>query len=220
MSTTALRIYYGGTFDPVHDGHLAIARAACEALNSEVTLMPAADPPHRAAPGADAQQRCAMLELAIADDPRLRIDRRELLRTGPSYTVDTLQDLRSEYGEDAPLALLIGADSLLALPDWRRWRDLFALTHLIVAERPGSLLGGDWPAPLAEMIEGRWTQRAAALVESPAGSLYRLHQPLRIESATRIRQEITDRMAHWRDWVPPPVADYIVQHGLYRKQTS
>ncbi|MGE8260938.1 MAG: nicotinate-nicotinamide nucleotide adenylyltransferase, partial [Stenotrophomonas sp.] len=118
-----LRIYYGGTFDPVHLGHLAIARAARDQLQVAVRLLPAADPPHRAAPGADAAQRLAMLALAIGDEPGLLLDRRELDRAErqpgvPSYTVDTLRELRAELGPRQPIAWLVGADSLLALPSW------------------------------------------------------------------------------------------------------
>src|SRR5690606_20970232 len=108
----SLRIYYGGTFDPVHLGHLAIARAARDELQVAVRMLPAADPPHRAAPGADARQRCRMLELAIGEEPGLLLDRREVERAArqpgvPSYTVDTLVELRAELGPTRPLAWLV-----------------------------------------------------------------------------------------------------------------
>ncbi|MET0718340.1 MAG: nicotinate-nicotinamide nucleotide adenylyltransferase, partial [Pseudoxanthomonas sp.] len=97
-----LKLFYGGTFDPVHNGHLAIARAARDELDCTVRLMPAADPPHRAPPGADARQRAEMLDLAVIDERGLQVDRRELLRDGPSYTIATLRELRGEYGPLAP----------------------------------------------------------------------------------------------------------------------
>ena len=110
----SLRIYYGGTFDPVHLGHLAIARAARDELQVAVRMLPAADPPHRAAPGATAEQRCRMLSLAIGDEPGLLLDRRELDRAArnpgqPSYTVDTLRELRAELGPRPPRGWLVGS---------------------------------------------------------------------------------------------------------------
>ena len=115
-----------GTFDPVHLGHLAIARAARDELQVAVRMLPAGDPPHRAVPGATAEQRCTMLSLAIGDEPGLLLDRRELDRATrypgrPSYTVDTLRELRGELGPSRPLAWLVGADSLLGLSGWHEW---------------------------------------------------------------------------------------------------
>ncbi|WP_267120270.1 nicotinate-nicotinamide nucleotide adenylyltransferase, partial [Xanthomonas sacchari] len=119
-----LALIYGGTFDPIHNGHLAIARAARDAFGVPVRLMPAADPPHRPAPGADAQQRCAMLALAIADTPGLVLDLHEVRRAQArpgvaSYSIDTVRELRAELGADAPLALLIGSDSFVGFNGWR-----------------------------------------------------------------------------------------------------
>ena len=209
-----LRIWYGGTFDPVHDGHLAIARAARDALDGTIRFMPAADPPHRPPPGANAPQRAEMLRLAIADEPGLRVDLRELHRDGPSYSVDTLRELRAEYGAAAPIALLVGADSLLGLPTWRDWTALFGLAHFVVADRPGSALDARLPPALAEAVAGRWREDPAALREAPAGCLLRLHQPLHAGSATEVRRRIRAGDA-WRERVPAAVADYIVREQLY-----
>jgi nicotinate-nucleotide adenylyltransferase len=210
---SALTLIYGGTFDPFHNGHLAIARLAGAALSAPVTLIPAADPPHRPPPGADAQQRLAMLEAAVAGDPGLRVDRRELDRPGHSYTVDTLRSLRAELGERASLALLLGADSFLGLPTWHAWEDLFGLAHFIVADRSGSLLG-QLPSALAERLALRWTDDADSLKHSPAGRVFCLHQPLQWESASEVRQRIASG-GSWQDLVPPPVAAFIAGHGLY-----
>lgn len=210
----SLRLFYGGTFDPIHHGHLAIARAARDALESDVWLMPAADPPHRAAPGADAMQRVEMLRLAVADEPGLRIDLRELQREGRSYTHDTLLGMRRELGAEAPVALLVGADSLLGLPTWREWQALFDLAHFVVADRPGSELDARLPEALADALDGRWTADAGQLRRAPAGRLFRLHQPLHPGSATGIRHRIADGLP-WDDLVPIPVAAYIRHHGLY-----
>lgn len=209
-----LTVFYGGTFDPVHDGHLAIARAARDALDTTIRMMPAADPPHRAPPGADAAQRAAMLDLAVDGEEGLCVDRRELRRGGRSYSIDTLRGLRDEYGPGAPLALLVGADSFAGLPEWHQWRALFAHAHFVVAERPGSPLDGALPAPLAGEATGRWCDSPQALLQSPAGRIWRLRQPLRHESATDIRHRIATGQP-WRDCVPQAVAAYIERGGLY-----
>lgn len=207
----SLLVFYGGTFDPIHDGHLAIARAARDALNARVRLMPAADPPHRAVPGASAEQRARMLDLAVAGEPELVVDRRELRRDGPSYTVETLREIRAEVGPEQPLALLVGADSFLDLPKWREWRALFDLAHFIVAERSGSPLDGDRVEAIAP---GRETAEVDSLRGTPAGRIYRLNQPLHAESASEVRELIAEG-AVWQPLVPAPVAAYIERHGLY-----
>ncbi|MDR6992038.1 nicotinate-nucleotide adenylyltransferase [Luteimonas sp. 3794] len=210
----ALHLVYGGTFDPIHFGHLAIACAARDALDCAVHLMPAGDPPHRAPPGADGATRAAMVALAIEGVQGLVLDHRELERQGRSYTVDTLAELRDELGPSKPLAWLVGADSLLGLPGWHRWRDLFALAHLVVAERPGSALDAQLPAGLADALQDRWTPQAADLQAQPAGRVLRLHQPLSHVSATAVRTRLAagDSTA---DCLPPRVAAFIHEKGLY-----
>ena len=213
-----MRLLYGGTFDPVHEGHLAIARAASAALAAPVWLLPAADPPHRAPPGASAAQRATMLELAVGCERALRVDRRELAREGPSYTIDTLAEVRAEIGATQPLVWVLGVDSLLQLDDWHHWRRLFEHAHLLGVERPGTRLEPDWlreraPAVHAELA-ARWSA-PGALADSPAGRYAPLPiVPLRDESATEVRR----RIAAGEDWsalVPPRVAGYIREQGLY-----
>lgn len=211
----SLHVYYGGTFDPVHTGHLAIARAARDALDCPIALMPAADPPHRATPGATAVQRAEMLELAIHGEPGLWVDRRELRRDTPSYSVETLRGLRAEWGHEAPIALLVGADSFRGLPTWKDWRSLFTLAHFVVAERAENPLDSGLPNTLADDLAGRWTDKREALLQSPAGRVLRLRQPLHMASATAIRRQIAAG-APWRYSVPAAVADYIERHRLYR----
>lgn len=209
-----LRVFYGGTFDPVHNGHLAIAHAARDALGTMVRLMPAADPPHRTAPGATAEQRAAMLDLAVAGQGGLRVDRRELARETPSYTIDTLHGLRAEFGEAAPLAFVIGADSLHGLPTWKDPEALVAGAHWVVAERPGSALDTHLPPEAARLMAGRWTRDPEDLRASPGGRVLRLRHPLQPESATDIRRRIAGGET-WHHLVPPAVGRYIVEHGLY-----
>ncbi|HET9835038.1 MAG TPA: nicotinate-nucleotide adenylyltransferase [Rhodanobacteraceae bacterium] len=174
----------GGTFDPVHLGHLRAAWEASEALDAEVRLMPARVPPHRPAPVASAQQRVAMLRAALAGQDRLRLDTRELDRNGPSYTFDTLTALRDEAAA-RPLVLLIGSDAFAGLPSWHRWRELFALAHFGVLSRPGHL---PTLAPeLAVETAGREVIGADALHASPAGRVLRIAITQLEISATRIR---------------------------------
>ncbi|RXD59470.1 nicotinic acid mononucleotide adenylyltransferase [Xanthomonas perforans] len=214
-----LHLYYGGTFDPIHLGHLAIACAARDELGACVQLVPAADPPHRPAPGATAAQRAQMLQLALANSPGLQLDTRELQRAAqcdaPSYTVDTLRELRAELGPAAPIAWLLGADAFVGLHHWHRWEALFGLAHFVVAARPGTPLALADAPQLAAMVQGRWVARADELVSAPAGRLYLLHQPLRGESASAVRSRIATG-AQWQRLVPPPVAAMIQREGLYR----
>jgi nicotinate-nucleotide adenylyltransferase len=212
-----IRILYGGTFDPVHEGHLAVADAAATAFDTEVALLPSADPPHRAPPGASALDRAAMLDLAIQGQPLLRVDRRELHRTGPSYSVDTVREVRAEIGADAPMAWLLGADAFRDLASWHQWRELFGLAHLIVAARPGYALDALAPELQAE-VAGRWTEDGSALRRAPAGRLFRLELQ-RPDSATEVRGRLAEG-AGVDDRVPPPVAAWIRRHGLYGCRTT
>lgn len=215
-----LQVLYGGTFDPVHNGHLGVARHARDALHADVALMPAADPPHKGPTRADARERAQMLQLAVGDEPGLRVDLRELRRDGPSYTVDTLLGLREQVGPDAPWAILVGADSFRTLDTWHRWRELFALAHIVVAGRAAAGSGFEAPrerlsAAVEAATQARWVDDPAALRDAPAGLLFALRQPLLPQSASELRRRIA-ASEPWREWVAPAVADYIERHGLYR----
>ena len=205
-----LGILYGGTFDPVHKGHIAIATQVRDTFDAQVRLMPAADPPHRGPPGANADQRVAMLHLAIAGVSRLVLDLRELARDGPSFTVDTLQQLRAEVGHDAPWAIVVGADSLRTLDQWRRWRELFELVHLIVAERAvaGRAVAEHAVAEHAVAKHAVAEQAviehvtAAAAINAQAGDSVRVGLPEAIEQAVSGRwisdpQALRERAAGW-----------------------
>lgn len=214
-----LRVFYGGTFDPVHNGHLAIACAARDALGVEINFLPAADPPHRSAPGASAVDRVAMLQLAIADEPGLQVDLREIDQhardsSRRSWSVDTLRGLRAELGSNVSIAWLLGADSFIGLPSWKCWQELFHLTHFVVAERTGSALDQAIAPEMSQMLDGRWVDDVAALCIAPAGLVLCLHQPMHPHSATDLRYRIQAGMP-WRPLLPAAVADYIVANHLY-----
>ncbi|TAN03885.1 MAG: nicotinate-nucleotide adenylyltransferase [Rhodanobacteraceae bacterium] len=176
---------FGGTFDPIHVGHLRAAWEASEALDAEVRMVPAKIPPHRPQPVASAEQRAAMLRAALAGQDRLRLDLRELDRAGPSYTFDTLASLRAEFGEQRPLVLLIGADAFAGLCDWHRWRDLFGLAHMCVLTRPAQIPA--MPEALAAEVASRKTNEVAALRVQPAGKVLDMVVSALGISATRIR---------------------------------
>lgn len=185
----------GGTFDPVHLGHLRAAWEASEALDAEVRLMPAHVPPHRPAPLASAPQRVAILRVALAGQDRLTLDTRELDRNGPSYTFDTLTGLREEIGA-RPLVLLIGSDAFAALPSWHRWRELFDLAHFGVLTRPGHV--PSLPPELAVEIARREVASVDELHTKPNGHVLRIAITQLEISATRIRALLRgDREPRW-----------------------
>jgi len=177
---------FGGTFDPIHNAHLRVAWEAAECLDADVRLLPANVPPHREQPVASAQQRTALVQAALAGQQRLALDTRELLREGPSYTIDTLIELRAEIGEARPLVLLVGADAFAGLPSWHRWAELFAHAHIGVLTRPGH--GGTLPTELRTRIASRRATSVQSLHEAPAGRVLPIPvTPLEI-SATRVRE--------------------------------
>ncbi|MGH8751190.1 MAG: nicotinate-nucleotide adenylyltransferase [Burkholderiales bacterium] len=200
----------GGTFDPVHYGHLALATAAAEQLKlSEVRLIPIGTPPHRAAPVASSQARVDMLRLALADKPRLRLDEREIARSGPSYTVDTLHELRRETGAARALVLLLGADAFAGLATWHRWQELFALAHIAVAQRPGTTLK-NLPPVLARVFE----KRRAQTPQAASGNIVVVEITPQDIAASNIRARLAaGKDAH--DLLPATVLDYIRTNHLY-----
>lgn len=171
----------GGTFDPVHLGHLCVAWEAAEALDAEIALVPAHVPPHRPPPRATAAQRVALLEAALAGQDVLRLDTRELERDGPSYSVDTLTELRGEIGPDRPLVLLVGADAFAGLPRWNRWREIFGLAHVGVLTRPG-----EHPV-LDDELADEIAPRRARVPTGPAGQVIPITVTALDISATAIR---------------------------------
>jgi nicotinate-nucleotide adenylyltransferase len=188
-------VLFGGTFDPVHIAHLRVALEASEILDADVRLMPANTPPHRPAPVANAEQRLAMLERAIAGQPRLSVDARELKRSGPSYTVDTLVELRGELPREQPIAILLGDDAFAGLTTWHHWRKLFELAHIVVMTRPGH--GGQLPKELTDEVERRRSE-VGAVARAASGNIVQIAvTPLEI-SASHVRRILASgRNAKW-----------------------
>lgn len=205
---------FGGTFDPVHYGHLRSALELVEVLGlRELRLMPCAVPPHRDAPGCSARDRAAMVELAVAGEPRLRCDNRELRRAGASYTIDSLLEIRQELGEGHSLCMVMGCDALLGITGWRRWEELLDAAHIVVVARPG------WHLPttgdVAQWLERHRSDDNAVLRLAPAGRvLVRQLRPLAI-SSTEIRQLLAEGRSP-RFLLPGPVLDYIQERQLYQ----
>ena len=208
---TAVGIF-GGTFDPVHYGHLRAAVEAREKLAlTDFRLLPAGRPPHRGETGASAAQRLAMLRLAVADCPELTVDDREARRTGFSYMADTLAEIRGEVGE-APLMLMIGQDAANELDGWHRWRSLFQLAHLVVMRRPDAHFR--CRGELREMVEQRRVHDPSVLRDRPAGCVLSLEITQLDISATQIRTLFARRRSP-RFLLPDGVIDYIHRNALY-----
>jgi nicotinate-nucleotide adenylyltransferase len=206
-------LVYGGTFDPVHDGHVAIARGAADALGIDSGLLiPAGDPPHRAAPHAPGALRAEMLRRAFADDARFRVDERELHRSTPSYTVDTLADLRAEFGAEQPLVLLLGADAFLGLPGWHRWQEIPRLAHLAVFARPGVTLdpGSGWPAAVPPPATDPGVLRT-----HPAGQCVLIPAAVSPVSSTAVRAAFA-RGERQPLGIPEAVAALLQRNNPYR----
>jgi nicotinate-nucleotide adenylyltransferase len=203
---------FGGTFDPVHFGHLRAALEGLEKLGlRELKMIPAGDPPHRAKPVGSAADRLAMLRLAVASCPGLSVDDRETRRAGPSYMVDTLEQLREEAGERSIL-LLVGQDAANALDTWHRWRELFELAHLVIMRRPDAHFS--CTGELARQFERRRVAAPGPLMESPAGQVLPLEITQLDISSTLIRHLLGAGKSP-RFLTPDPVVAFIEDRGLY-----
>jgi nicotinate-nucleotide adenylyltransferase len=208
---------FGGTFDPIHYGHLRSAFELLEAVEfSEIRFLPAANPPHRDATHADAATRTALVRAAIEGEPRFILDDRELRREGPSYSVDTLLDLRAEHAHRS-LCLIIGMDAFLGLPQWHQWREILQLAHLVVAHRPG------WQAPqsgaLGELLADRGTHRVGDLHESRAGRVY-VRAVTQLEISSSAIRELIRAGRDPRYLVPDPVCRLLAESGCYTAATE
>jgi len=206
---------FGGAFDPIHYGHLRTAFELWQALKlSEVRLLPTGSPPHRAELHASAEVRLQMVRVAVADQSAFLVDDREVRRSGVSYSIDTLTELRAEYPQRS-LCLLLGMDAFLGLPNWHRWREIFDLAHIVVAHRPG------WRAPtlgpLGEVMVDRGTGNIRELHDLAAGKIY-VHAGTQLEiSSTELRQLLVAGRDP-RYLVPDSVRQIIFETGCYARK--
>ena len=207
---------FGGTFDPVHYGNLRTAFELWQLLRlAEVRFLPSGNPPHREQPLASADLRLRMVRAAVAGEPAFTVDDREIRRSGVSYSVDTLAELRAEYPRRS-LCLLLGMDAFLGLPHWHRWRELLELAHVVVAHRPG------WKAPtlgpLGEVMVDRGTGSIRELHERTAGRVY-VHAVTQLEiSSTELRQLIVAGQDP-RYLVPDDVRRMLLDSECYSRST-
>ena len=208
---------FGGTFDPIHYGHLRTAFEMLQALAFEqVRFTPAGDPPHRGITFADAELRLQMVQRATEGQPGFMVDDRELRRDGPSYSIDTLISLREEF-PDRSLGLILGMDAFLGLPQWHRWDEILDFAHIVVAHRPG------WRAPdygaLGDLLSERSTHRVSDLHETHHGLIH-VHAVTQLEIAST---EIRDLVAAGRDprfLMPDAVRDLIIESDCYATENS
>lgn len=209
----------GGTFDPIHHGHLRIAQEALEQCGlAQVCFIPSGTPPHRPAPHASAQLRWEMVRLAVNGHADFMVDVREVFRTDPCYTVDTLTALRAELGMQQPLCLILGGDAFLQLHTWHAWQHLFALAHIVVLQRAGGLPLGNAmvqaDAALQAEYQARLAPGAQALHESPAGAIFVADMPALEISSTDIRRRCADSRSI-RYLLPDAVDHHIQTHHTY-----
>ena len=205
---------FGGTFNPVHLGHLKIAEEMADLLQVEqMRLLPCSIPPHREAPEVGAKQRLAMLRLALANQSVLMSDDLELNRAGPSYTIDTLKLVREDVGESVPLFLCLGMDVLSTIDTWQRWQELLNYCHIAVSPRPG------WAQPekgnLANWIDRHRLDNLTEVKKASHGHIYFCDLMMLELSSTAIRENIK-RGESISSMTPDAVVDYIKQHQLYK----
>lgn len=203
----------GGTFDPVHIGHLRSALEVAELMAlDELRLLPNARPPHRDTPQVSAQDRLAMVRRAVEGADRLSVDARELARDKPSYTIDTLESIRAELGADDQLFLVLGWDAFCGLPGWHRWEELLQHCHILVLQRPDADV--EPPDALRNLLAAR-SESDPTTLPGPAGHISFVWQTPLAVSATQIRQLLASGKSV-RFLVPDAVLAYIDAHALYR----
>lgn len=207
----------GGTFDPVHYGHLRIAFELLQGLDlEEMRFIPAGQPPHRGVPACTAQHRLAMVRAAIADQPGFTADDREVNRQAPSWTVTTLRELRAE-APGRPLCLVVGMDAFLGLPQWHEWLELPRLAHIVIAQRPGARLPGE--GVLGELLAERATARVGDLHDAPAGRIF-VHEGTPLEISSTALREMIRAGRDPRYLLPDAVRAHIRDTACYVPQPT
>ncbi len=204
---------FGGTFDPVHNGHLKIAFHMLELFHlAELRFVPCAIPPHRSSPIVSSEDRAAMLELATETEPRFVCDRREILRMTTSYTIDTLAEVREEMGSDVTLIFFMGCDVVEAINKWKSWRSLLNFAHLVIVDRPG--WSRQFTGDVGEWIKINRTQKAGELQKTPFGLIYLASLSALDISATEVRG-ILRRGGVTQDLLPASVREFVTENNLY-----
>lgn len=201
---------FGGTFDPIHNGHLAVAEYLfTHCPLAEIQFVPCLQPPHRQLPQASPLQRLEMVRLAIADHPHWIANDNDFQRPAPSYMVDTLTWLRQQQPQ-TPWCLILGMDAFTHFNEWREWQKILTLAHLIVVNRPDfSLPAAEWCQHLLAQTEVKTNH---ALTQTLAGHILIQTMPPQSISATHIRHQTN---ADWKNSLPPAVLHYIQQYHLY-----
>jgi nicotinate-nucleotide adenylyltransferase len=219
VNNTAPIGIFGGTFDPIHHGHLRLAQEALEQCRmGAISFIPSGTPPHRAAPLAAAEHRLNMVRLAIHGQPGFALDEREAHRTDKCYSVDTFSALRAELGAAQPLCLLLGSDAFLQFHTWHQWQRLLELTHIVVMQRPGQPVGNaitQADENLRQQYQARLAPSPRLLHESPGGHIVVLDMPQLDISATDIRSRAAQNK-NLRYLLPDAVAHYIQINKLYK----
>ncbi|MBI6548370.1 nicotinate-nucleotide adenylyltransferase [Xenorhabdus lircayensis] len=211
-----IQALFGGTFDPIHYGHLRPVEALAQLVGlKQVILLPNHVPPHRPQPEATSQQRLEMVRLAVQDNPLFIVDTRELERQTPSYTIETLKSFRQEVGEQRPLAFIIGQDSLQTIHTWYQWEELLDVCHLLVCSRPGYQSQLSTPE-MQQWLEKHQVDTPFSLSQKTHGYIYLAATPLLNISATDIRQRHHQGLS-CGDLLPPSIQNYIDSRGLYRQ---
>lgn len=202
----------GGTFDPVHNGHLHLATTSLDRLKlAEVRFIPLNNPAHRPAALTSSEQRLEMLKLTVEDYPFLKVDDCELQRDEVSYTINTLKLLRKNIGE-SPLCMLIGIDSFRLLNSWHQWQSLLDYAHIIVANRPGN--STNMNNEMQRFMDSYITESITDLQEKVAGSIMKLDIPMLDISSTKIRNNFQSNMDS-ESLLPNKVLNFIKTHHLY-----
>lgn len=204
----------GGTFDPIHNGHLRTAVDIVDRFHfTELRLVPCFMPVHKSHPSITASQRLDMVSLAVQQHPNLLVDKREIQRTGPSYSIDTLIELRNELGPEAAITMVVGMDSFLSLPKWHQWQRILNYAHILVVSRPG--WHPEFGIELRDLLEKSRAQSAAELQSAPAGKIH-METLTALEISSSLIRSLCEQNKSIAYLLPESVQAYIDQHTLYQ----